>query len=137
MFLRYFALKLDRDRPCWRSNSLLTMDGAACKCLAVSLILLFHIDHTADSTKDLIKKLRLPVSVLGPYGYQAAPAEIFFAAFKTGDLNPMKIATTKGNFDALVQLVVKKIQAIPRHRLILHHHHCLMAAYRYLWHTPL
>ena len=58
--------------------------------------------HTADSTKDLIKKLRLPVSILGPYGYQAAPAELYFASFKSNDMNPAHIATTKGNFDAVV-----------------------------------
>ena len=37
MFIRYLALKLDRDRPGWRSNTLLVMDGAAY--------------HVADSTK--------------------------------------------------------------------------------------
>ena len=55
MYLRYLSLKLDRDRPGWRSNTLLVMDGAPY--------------HVADSTKQLIKKLRLPMSVIGPYGY--------------------------------------------------------------------
>ena len=46
------------------------------------------------------------MSVMGPYGYQASPAELYFAAFKSSDINPHKIAITKGNFDALVQLVL-------------------------------
>ena len=85
MFLRYLSLKLDRDRPGWRVTSLILLDGAAY--------------HVADSTKQLIKKLRLPVSVLGPYSYQSQPAELFFSAFKSSDINPHHIATTKSNFD--------------------------------------
>ena len=77
------------------------------------------------------------MSVMGPYGYQASPAELYFAAFKSSDINPHKIAATKSNFDALVQLVLAACQKIPRQQLILHHQHCLLATYQYLWYTPI
>ena len=65
MFLRHLVLKLDRERPGWRKNSVVMLDGASY--------------HAAGPTKDLMRKLRVPVMMLGPYGYQASPCELFFA----------------------------------------------------------
>ena len=118
LFLRYLSLKLDRDRPGWRENTVITLDGASY--------------HKAAATRELMGKLRLPISMIGPYGYQAQTAELFFAAFKSDDFNPYHIATTKSEFDALVQLVVARCRKIPRHQLILHWHHSMLGAYRYL-----
>jgi hypothetical protein len=88
MFLRYLVLKLDRDRPGWRDNTVILLDGASY--------------HSAASTKELMAKLRLPVMMVGPYGYQASPCELFFAAFKSRDINPRHVPTTKGHFDQVV-----------------------------------
>ena len=118
MFLRRLALKLDMERPKWRMNTIMMLDGASY--------------HAAATTKELMKKLRLPVMMLGPYGYQASPYELFFAAFKAADINPRHVPTTKGHFDTVVKLVIERARTIPRHQLILHWHHCLLNAYRYL-----
>ena len=44
--------------------------------------------------------------MLGPYSYDAAPAELFFAAFKAADINPNKVPLGKGHFAKVLQLVV-------------------------------
>ena len=95
MFLRYLVLKLNQFDKEWRSNSILVMDGAS-----------YHI---ASSTIDLMKKLNLPVIILGPYSYDANPVELFFAAFKSDDVNPRKVATTKKHFENVVKLVIERI----------------------------
>ena len=101
MFLRYLVLKLNQFDSEWRSNTVLVMDGAS-----------YHI---ASSTKDLMKKLNLPVIILGPYSYDANPVELFFAAFKSDDINPRLVPTTKKHFDTVVKLVIDRIQLIPKH----------------------
>ena len=44
--------------------------------------------HRAKGTMEMLKRLRVPVTMLGPYSYDAAPCELFFAAFKRADVNP-------------------------------------------------
>jgi uncharacterized protein YcbK (DUF882 family) len=53
IFIQRLVKKLDEDRPNWRRETIVLMDGAAY--------------HTADSIYDLLQKLRLPIMVLGPY----------------------------------------------------------------------
>ena len=45
---------------------------------------------------------------MGPYSYDAAAAELFFAAFKSADVNPNKVPFGKGHFDKILELVVKR-----------------------------
>ena len=68
----------------------------------------------------------------GPYSYDVAPAELFFAAFKCADINPSRVPMGKSHFDNVVQLVVKRCQEIPKDHLILHWHHCMLYVFRYL-----
>ena len=51
--MRQLVLKLDKERPNWRRNTLVTMDGARY--------------HKADSTQELFTMLEIPVAMLGPY----------------------------------------------------------------------
>jgi hypothetical protein len=44
----------------------------------------------------------------GPYSYDVAPAELFFAAFKKDDINPNDVKMSKGHFDNVAKLVVKR-----------------------------
>ena len=101
MFLRYLVLKLNQFDSQWRSNSILVMDGAS-----------YHI---ASSTRDLMKKLNLPVIILGPYSYDLNPVELFFAAFKSDDVNLRKVPTSKKHFETVVKLVIERIKLIPKH----------------------
>ena len=47
--------------------------------------------HRAKGTMEMLKRLRIPITMLGPYSYDAAPCELFFAAFKKVDVNPRKV----------------------------------------------
>ena len=56
----------------------------------------------------MLKRLRVPISMMGPYSYDAAPCELFFAAFKRADVNPNKLQLGKTLFKEVVDLVVKR-----------------------------
>jgi len=44
--------------------------------------------HRAKGTKAMLERLRIPIMMSGPYSYDLAPAELFFAEFKKVDVNP-------------------------------------------------
>ena len=79
MFLNEFVKKLDRQRPNWRSNSILLLDGASY--------------HKSAATIKIMKELRIPVMFLAPYSYNTAPCELYFAWFKSQDINPRRVPT--------------------------------------------
>ena len=70
--------------------------------------------------------------MMGPYSYDAAACELFFAAFKRADVNPSKVALGKTHFKELVQLVVARCRQIPKQHLILNWHHTLKYIYYYI-----
>ena len=80
----------------------------------------------------MLKRLRVPISMMGPYSYDAAPAELFFAAFKRADVNPGKIPLGRTHFNDVARLVVNRCRQIPKQHLILNWHHCLKYVYEYL-----
>jgi hypothetical protein len=83
--------------------------------------------------QELYRKLRLPaLMVLGPYSYDASPCELLFAALKSVDINPRHVPTGKSHFPTVVKLVMDRLQQIPRSHIVLHYHHCMHGAYRYL-----
>ena len=43
----------------------------------------------------MLECLRVPIMMMGPYSYDIAPCELFFAAFKSADINPSKVPTGK------------------------------------------
>jgi len=81
IYLRQLVLKLDGEDKNWRSNTVFLLDGAPY--------------HTSDSTLELMEGLRLPVLFTGPHSYDAVPAELLFAAFKSDDVNPSKLPQGK------------------------------------------
>ena len=58
--------------------------------------------HRAKGTMEMLKRLRVPITMLGPYSYDAAPCELFFAAFKRADVNPNNIKLGKTHFKEVV-----------------------------------
>ena len=106
------------EDPDWRSNTVLILDGAPY--------------HQAEASKALLEGLQIPVMMLGPYSYEASVCELYFAAFKSGDINPDHFKTGKGNFQKIIDLAVAQCQKIPKHQLILNWHHCIYCIYRYL-----
>ena len=81
LFLYEFAKLLDVERPNWRKDTVLQLDGATY--------------HLCKETQDLLAKLRMNVIFSGPQSYDTAPAELFFAMFKNRDLNPGNQKTGK------------------------------------------
>ena len=53
LFMRQLVLKLDKERPNWRKNTLVTLDGARY--------------HSGAEAKELYESLDIPVAMLGPY----------------------------------------------------------------------
>lgn len=80
----------------------------------------------------MLDRLRVPIMMMGPYSYDAAACELFFAAFKQDDVNPNKVPLGKTHFGDLLKLVIKRCQEIPKQHLILNWHHCLLYIFKYL-----
>ena len=118
LFMEHLVTKLDKENPYWRNNTILCWDGASY--------------HRSKDTLTMLERLNVPIMMSGPYSYEAAPCELYFAAFKNADVNPTKIPLGKSHFDIVLRLVVERCQQIPKFHTILNWHHCLLYVYRYL-----
>ena len=56
----------------------------------------------------MLERLRVPITMMGPYSYSGAAAELWFAAFKKADVNPNKVPLGRTHFLEVVQLVVHR-----------------------------
>lgn len=118
LYLRHLCSKLDKERPGWRNHYLCVLDNAPY--------------HTSNATIKLCEKLNFPVCFTGPHSYDACPAELLFAAFKSTAFNEKNIPTGKTHFLELMRLVIDRFCEIPLHHRLLFWHHCLKELYRYL-----
>ena len=53
LFWKSLCLKLDKQRPGWRKNTIWTLDGAAY--------------HAAENSLDVLRQLKVPVMMQGPH----------------------------------------------------------------------
>ena len=81
LFIQELAQKLDKERPNWRRDTLWIWDGASY--------------HQSEETMKLLEHFKVPIMFLGPHSYNAAPCELFFALFKSVDINPRHVASGK------------------------------------------
>ena len=81
LYLTQLALELERDRPNFRKETILLLDGASY--------------HKTQEIQDHLRRLGLQVIYTGPHSYDAAPCELFFAGIKKGDLNPDELPMGK------------------------------------------
>ena len=81
VFLKELTDKLDRARRGWRKNTVLLLDNAPY--------------HASSETLDVLKSLKVPTMFLAPYSFDVAPCELYFALFKSKDINPEGLATGK------------------------------------------
>ena len=81
IFLIHLVEQLNLDRPSWRDETILLLDGAKY--------------HTGSQVREYMRKLELEVIWSGPYSYSTAPIETVFAALKFGELNPDRKGTGK------------------------------------------
>ena len=68
LFLEHLVLKLDKQNPYWRNSTIFQWDGAKY--------------HRAKGTLEVLKRLNIPIMMLGGYSYDAQTCELFYAAFK-------------------------------------------------------
>ena len=132
IFLERLVAKLDQQNPHWRNSHVLTWDGELNIDCVLKLFCLGAPYHKALGTMQLLKKLQIPIMMHGPYSYDVAPAELFFAAFKREDVNPNLVKLGKTHFEDVVKLVVKRCKEIKKEHLILNCHHCMLYVFRYL-----
>jgi len=118
LFMEELVKKLDKQSPHWRNFTIIQWDGAAY--------------HKAQGTQEMIKRLRVPMIMNGPYSYEASPCELFFSAFKLNDINPNHLPVGKSHFKNVVELCIQRCLQIPRQHLILNWHHAILNAYKYM-----
>ena len=81
IFFHSLVRVLDKERKDWRQDTVILIDNARY--------------HSAVGTIKVFKALRIPIMFTGPHSYDAAPCELFFAAFKRADINPRRVKTGK------------------------------------------
>ena len=81
LFFRSLARRLDLQRPHWRKDTVIIVDGAKY--------------HQSKDFLGVAAELQLPYMLLGPHSYDTAPCELVFAHFKKADINPRHLPTGK------------------------------------------
>lgn len=81
LFLKELFAKIELERPDFRRDTVLLIDGAPY--------------HRSEETHNFLCNLGVRTVMGGPYGYQAAPIESFFALLKNSNLNPELVSTYK------------------------------------------
>ena len=81
LFLRGLVKLLSEEDRRWRSNTLITLDGAAY--------------HQSAEMRKLFAELQVPVAVSGAHSYDYSPCEVYYALFKRADINPRKVKCGK------------------------------------------
>ena len=54
--------------------------------------------HTAGEVEDFFNEQKIPYIISAPYSYDGAVAELFFALFKQGEVNPTGLKMTKSKY---------------------------------------
>ena len=81
IYLKELVRQLDKRDLNWRKTHVFLVDGASY--------------HQANSTFNTLRDLRIPIMLLSPFSYDAAPIEKIFNAIKSGDINKEMLPTTK------------------------------------------
>jgi transposase len=79
-FILRLVEQLESENRSWREQTVLLLDNASY--------------HRASMLREKFQLIQLPILFLGPYQFQLAPIERFFAYIKARDLNPSKRATS-------------------------------------------
>ena len=74
IYLYQLAQQLDIDRPGWRENTIIQFDNAKY--------------HKGVEIQEFMKRLGMEIIYTEPRSYDGCVAELFFAWFKSANLNP-------------------------------------------------
>ena len=133
-FVRELVQKLEVERPNWREDTILLVDGAKM--------------HTTELVQSIYQKLKVPTMVASPYSYNLMATEKWHALFKSGELNPTGKSMTKSKyafivwftseftpvefFSNVIQVAVEKARSIRRATVIMIWHHITSELYQAL-----
>ena len=67
-FVRELVAKLDEDRPNWRDDTILLVDGAKM--------------HSTELVQQIYQKLKVPIMIAPPYAWNLVATESFHSLFK-------------------------------------------------------
>ena len=81
IFFRYLDQRLEKERKNWKKNTIVILDNAPY--------------HNSSMTLKTFESLKLPIMFTGPHSYDASPCELFFAQFKSVDINPRHLPMGK------------------------------------------
>ena len=84
LYIKELCKILDNKDRNWRKTHLFLVDGASY--------------HQANSTFNVLRNLHIPIMLLSPFSYDAAPIEKIFNALKSSDINPDLLPTAKRYF---------------------------------------
>ena len=93
LFLFYLVRILDKQRPAWRKDTIVLLDGA--------------VWHTSKGTMDVLEKFNIPTMISGPYSYDGSAIELFFSCLKRGNLNQDEMPVTKSKYIILFLILVE------------------------------
>ena len=74
LFVSQLVELLEEEVPTFRANTVLQFDGATY--------------HRSAETRNYLANVGVKTIISGPYGYEIAPIEMFFARMKSTNLNP-------------------------------------------------
>ena len=92
LFMQELVKKLDRQNEHWRNSTVIQWDGASY--------------HKSKATMQMLERLRVPITMSGPYSFDTAVAELFFSKFKADDINPNAVPVSNTHFLQVVHLVI-------------------------------
>ena len=81
IFFQQLCKLLDEQRKGWRKTHIILIDNAPY--------------HTSKETLNMFEKLKVPLMFTAPYSFDVAPCELFFALFKSADINPENLSWGK------------------------------------------
>ena len=88
LFLSHLFMMLDFERPTWRSDTIVQLDGAAY--------------HRAASILGYLRRIQVPTIISAPYSYDGATCELLFAMLKDSNLNPEGLGTSGSKYSNLL-----------------------------------
>ena len=65
--------------------------------------------HQSGATFEVLKKMRVPLMLIAPHGYNVAPIEMLFSAIKRSNLNPEGLATGREHFLNVVRMIASRL----------------------------
>ena len=133
LYLTELVKKLSAADKDWRDNSVLLLDNASYHVCPETLSYLAWLNVEVIFSGPCKYKSIFLLNMINPIdSYSTAPAELLFAHFKQGQLNPMQEPTGKKSLDLVRKRVNEKAKTIRPANIVMFWHHCVEQLFKYL-----